>query len=87
MAVQVGDIAAYFIYRNDDKPKYHRGNTNLLAIDIAVIVVFLATKAYYMYQNRRRDRIWNALTEGERNEYVRYSKVQGSRRLDFRFAH
>lgn len=87
MAVQTGDIGAYFIYREDDKPKYKRGNKNIVIINIVVIFIFLGTKAYYVYENRKRDRVWNALTKEEQNEYIRNTKIQGSKRLDFRFAH
>lgn len=87
MSVQVGDIAAFFIYREDDKPKYHRGNTNLLIINIVVIVVFVLTKIYYVYVNQRRDRIWKGMSEEEKTRYIRDTKLQGSKRLDFRFAH
>ncbi|KAJ9353404.1 hypothetical protein DTO027B9_5331 [Paecilomyces variotii] len=87
MAVQAGDVGAYFIYRDDDKPKYRRGNTNLVIINIVVIFVFLGAKAYYVYQNRRRDRIWNAMTKEERNAYIKNTEIKGSKRLDFRFAH
>ncbi|OOQ82513.1 allantoate permease [Penicillium brasilianum] len=87
MSVQAGDVAAYFIYREDDKPKYRRGNTDLIAINILAIALFIAAKAYYVFQNRRRDRIWSAMSEQERNEYIRNTEDQGSSRLDFRFAH
>lgn len=87
MSVQLGDIAAFFIYREDDKPKYRRGNTNLLIINLVVILVFVATKIYYVYVNGRRDREWEQMTEEERTSYIRNTKLQGSKRLDFRFAH
>ena len=87
MAVQLGSIISNFIYRDDDKPLYHRGNTDLIAINIVVIFIFVGTKAYYAYQNRRRDRIWSAMTEEQRGDYIRYARAQGSRRLNFRFAH
>lgn len=87
MSVQAGDVAAYFIYREDDKPKYKRGNTNLIAINVLAIFLFLAAKAYYVFQNRRRDKIWNAMSEEERNEYIKNTEHQGSSRLNFRFAH
>lgn len=87
MSVQAGDVAAFFIYRDDDKPKYRRGNTNLIAINVLAIVLFLAAKAYYVFQNRRREKIWNAMSELERNRYIRETEDQGSSRLDFRFAH
>ncbi|KAJ5166991.1 uncharacterized protein N7482_005772 [Penicillium canariense] len=87
MSVQAGDIAAYFIYREDDKPKYRRGNTDLVAVNILAIVLFLMAKAYYVFQNQKRDKIWNAMTEQQRSDYIRDTKLQGSKRLDFRFAH
>ncbi len=87
MSVQAGDVAAFFIYRDDDKPKYRRGNTNLIAINVLAIVLFLAARAYYVFQNRRREKIWNAMSEQERNSYIRETEDQGSSRLDFRSAH
>lgn len=87
MAVQAGDVAAYFIYRDDDKPKYRRGNTSLIAINILAIALFLGAKAYYVYENGRREKIWNEMSDTERNEYIKSTDVQGSKRLDFRFAH
>jgi hypothetical protein len=44
MSVQLGNVADSFIYRDDDKPYYRRGNKQLLAINIAAIVLFLLTK-------------------------------------------
>jgi hypothetical protein len=87
MSVQAGDVAAYFIYRDDDKPKYRRGNTALIAINILAIALFLGAKAYYVYENGRREKIWSQMSEEERNEYIKNTDVQGSKRLDFRFAH
>jgi hypothetical protein len=87
MSVQAGDIVAYFIYRDDDKPKYRRGNTALIAINIVVIVLFLGAKAYYVYENKRREKIWQALSEQGQADYIKETKEQGSKRLDFRFAH
>lgn len=86
MAVQAGDIIALFIYRDDDKPLYRRGNTELLIVNILVIFVFVGTKIYYTYENRRRDMIWNNMKEEEQKDYIRNSKTQGSKRLEFRFA-
>ena len=87
MSVQAGDVAAYFIYRDDDKPKYRRGNTSLIAINILAIALFLFAKVYYVYENRRREKIWSAMSEDEKSDYIKNTDVQGSKRLDFRFAH
>jgi predicted MFS family arabinose efflux permease len=87
MAVQLGNICANFIYRADDKPLYHRGNTNLIIINLISILLFILTKIYYVTKNRIRDNKWNAMTPEEQSDYKRNTKLSGSRRLDFRFAH
>ncbi|KAI1385801.1 allantoate permease [Hypoxylon trugodes] len=87
MSVQAGNVYASYIYREDDKPKYRRGNTTLLVINLISILVFLLTKLYYVWRNKQKERIWNALSEEQQVEYRKTTKLQGSRRLDFRFAH
>ena len=87
MAVQLGNICATFIYRTDDKPLYHRGNTQLIIINIAAIALFILTKIYYVTKNKIRDRKWNAMTPEEQHDYKTNTQLSGSRRLDFRFAH
>ncbi len=87
MAVQAGSIISANIYQDDDKPLYKTGNQNLVIINVLVIGAFLFAKFYYVWRNNRRDKIWNAMTEQERRDYVRNTKLTGSRRLDFRFAH
>ena len=87
MAVQAGSITASYVYQESDKPLYKKGNQNLVAINILVIFVFLSTKGYYVWRNKSRDRVWNAMTEEERAAYAKDTTLTGSRRLDFRFAH
>ncbi|KAK7957361.1 uncharacterized protein PG986_006583 [Apiospora aurea] len=87
MAVQLGNIIGNFIYREDDKPLYRRGNGTLVALNILAIFLFFATKAYYMWRNKQRGAVWGAITEEERRAYAKDRRLQGSRRRDFRFAH
>ncbi|KAJ2981781.1 hypothetical protein NUW58_g6601 [Xylaria curta] len=87
MAVQAGNVIGNFIYLEDDKPEYRRGNSVLFAINILAIVTFLLTKVYYLWRNKQRERDWNAMTEEEQANYLATTKHTGSRRLDFRFAH
>ena len=87
MSVQLGNVISNNIYLEDDKPLYRRGNTNLVAINVLAILLFLFAKGYYVWENARREKIWGRMTEAERQEYRETSKVVGSRRLDFRFAH
>jgi hypothetical protein len=87
MAVQTGKVYSSYIYREDDRPLYHRGNSQLLLINIITILLFLLTKVYYIWRNRQKERAWNMLTEEQQAHYRKTTKMQGSRRLDFRFAH
>jgi predicted MFS family arabinose efflux permease len=87
MAVQLGNICSAFIYRTDDAPLYHRGNTQLIIINLLAIFLFLFAKVYYVTKNKIRDKKWKAMTPEEQHEYKINTKLVGSRRLDFRFAH
>ncbi|KAK7059666.1 allantoate permease [Favolaschia claudopus] len=88
MFVQASAIIYSQIYRKDDAPRYRRGNRVLIAINsLNLLVVYPATKMYYIWRNKQRDRIWNAMTDEERQHYLTTTKDVGNRRLDFRFAH
>jgi len=60
--VQLGGVIASNIYRQDDKPKYHRGNRQLIAINVLSILLFIIAKIYYVTKNKIRDKKWNAMT-------------------------
>ncbi len=49
--------------------------------------VYILTKIYYVWRNSSRDKIWNAMSEDERLDYLATTKDEGNKRLDFRFAH
>jgi len=87
MCVQLGGICSAYIYRDDDKPKYRRGNRNLIAINVLSIVLFLFAKAYYVWKNKTREKKWQSLSREEQIDYIANSKDKGAKRLDFRFAH
>ncbi|KIH92620.1 hypothetical protein SPBR_02601 [Sporothrix brasiliensis 5110] len=87
MVVQAGGVIASNIYRADDAPRYRRGNSQLLAIACGNVGVYLLTKVYYVWRNKSRDARWSAMTEEERLHYLATTKDEGSKRLDFRFAH
>jgi hypothetical protein len=87
MSVQLGNICSNFMYRQDDKPLYHRGNRNLIIVNVLSIALFLLTKVYYVQRNKQRDREWAKLTPEEQKKYRDDTTLSGSRRKDFRFAH
>ncbi|KAF5115047.1 hypothetical protein DV454_002587 [Geotrichum candidum] len=87
MFVQAGSIISSNIYRKDDLPKYKRGNMQLFALAWASLGALLLTKVYYIWRNKSRDNIWNAMTLEEQHSYRATTKDKGNKRLDFRFAH
>ncbi|QPG75876.1 hypothetical protein FOA43_003262 [Brettanomyces nanus] len=87
MFVQAGSIVASNIYRTNDKPFYHRGNTVLFGLAFAMIPILVGTKLFYVFTNRKREKVWNSMTSGERETYILTTKDSGNRRLNFRFAH
>lgn len=59
----------------------------LLGIIAWTTVLIIAIKFYYKWRNASRDKIWSVMTPEQRDEYLRTTKDQGNKRLDFRFAH
>lgn len=85
--VQASSIIASNVYREDDAPIYRRGNRAILGVIAWNAVAAVLIKGYYMWRNKRRDDIWGAMSQDEKNEYLATTKDEGSKRLDFRFAH
>lgn len=71
----------------DDAPLYRRGNKVLLGMLALNVIVYLSTKAYYVYRNNQRATMWDAMSEAERLEYLETTTDKGNKRLDFRFSH
>ncbi|KAF2097567.1 retrograde regulation protein 2 [Rhizodiscina lignyota] len=87
MCVQTSGIIAANVYREDDAPRYERGNRELLYLLILNIFLYLGTKVYYVKRNAWRKKKWDAMSEEQRMEYLTTTKDEGNKRLEFRFAH
>ncbi|KEQ68636.1 putative pantothenate transporter [Aureobasidium namibiae CBS 147.97] len=87
MSVQAGGVIGSNIYRQDDKPLYHRGNMQLVAVNCLAIALYALAKAYYVFRNKQREKKWGAMTQEQRDDYIQNTTDQGNKRLDFRFAH
>lgn len=87
ITAQVNSIIASNIYREDDRPDYRRGNTVLAGIAAWSVVGFLGMRAYYRWRNKAKGRVWDAMTLGEKDVYLRTTRDTGNRRLDFRFVY
>ncbi|KAL8276409.1 hypothetical protein RQP46_011207 [Phenoliferia psychrophenolica] len=84
---QLGGIISSNIYEPSDRPYYHRGNRVLIGIISANIVLFFVAKAWFIYRNRTRAKVWESLTAEQRAHYLATTKDEGNRRLDFVFVH
>ncbi|KAJ5801719.1 uncharacterized protein N7518_003787 [Penicillium psychrosexuale] len=87
MLCQTGSIISSNIYRTDDKPYYRKGNKILLALVGWNVLVTIFIKLYYMRRNKKRERLWNAMSPDQKQHYLRTTKDEGNKKLDFRFAH
>lgn len=85
ITIQLSGIASSNIYRSDDKPYYHRGNKQLIAINAATIVAYALAKAYYVVRNRWKRERWEKLSSEEKADYLETTTDQGNKRLDFLF--
>lgn len=87
ISVQIGSIISSNMYRSDDAPRYRRGNKDLIGITCMNFVLYVFAKAFYVYVNKRRDKVWNQMSEEEKKDYIENTTDEGNKRLDFRFVH
>ncbi|KAL4918801.1 major facilitator superfamily domain-containing protein [Aspergillus aurantiobrunneus] len=87
MMVQVSNIIGNNIYREEDKPHYRVGNRVLIALAAWSLILFIGSKYYYVWRNKKRAEIWDRMSSTERTEYLTANATKGNKRLDFRFTH
>jgi hypothetical protein len=85
ITIQLSGIASSNIYRSDDSPLYRRGNKQLIAINVATIVVYALAKVYYEARNRWKKARWEKLSPEEKATYLETTTDLGNKRLDFQF--
>lgn len=85
ITIQLSGIASSNIYRSDDAPLYRRGNSQLIAINVATIVVYALSKAYYVARNRWKRKQWDKMNAQEKATYLETTSDLGNKRLDFLF--
>lgn len=52
-----------------------------------IVLLYPGTWLFYRHINRKRDAIWDKMSSDQKTEYLRTTKDEGNKRLDFRFAH
>lgn len=85
ITIQLSGIASSNIYRSDDSLLYHRGNKQLIAINVATIVAYALAKVYYEARNRWKKARWEKLNPEEKVNYLETTTDLGNKRLDFQF--
>ena len=83
MAVQASSIISSNVYREDDKPIYRRGNRVLLGITAWNFALIIFIKSYYIWRNKQRDKIWNAMSDEEKQKYLATTTDEGNKRYVF----
>ncbi|KAJ5739721.1 Major facilitator superfamily domain general substrate transporter [Penicillium manginii] len=87
ITIQLSGIASSNIYREDDKPLYRRGNSQLIAINVATIAAYALANAYYSRRNQWKKSRWEKMSSEEKAVYLETTTDQGNKRLDFVFDH
>ena len=59
----------------------------MLRTHLSQLFLYAFIKYFYKGLNKRRDVIWNKMTQVEKSEYIRTTTDEGNERLDFRFLH
>ncbi|GAB7356756.1 hypothetical protein MBLNU459_g7656t1 [Dothideomycetes sp. NU459] len=87
MMIQLSGIASSNIYRSDDKPLYHRGNSQLIAICVATMAAYALAKVYYTVRNKQKREKWESMSKEEQARYLEEPTTYnaGNKRLDFLF--
>ncbi|OCF72415.1 hypothetical protein I204_06794 [Kwoniella mangroviensis CBS 8886] len=87
MFVQASAMIGANVYQASDKPRYKKSNKGLIGLlCFNVIILYPGTWAYYKWRNRTKERLWGAMSEEERQHYLRTTTDVGNKRLDFRSA-
>lgn len=86
MSIQLGGIIGANVYQAEDAPRYFKANKALIGVVVFnIVILYPGIWLFYRQVNARRERKWSAMSEADRIEYLRTTKDEGNKRLDFRF--
>jgi hypothetical protein len=87
MSIQLSSIIGSNVYQPSDAPRYYTANKAMLAVVVFnMVVVYPGTWFFFGRVNSNREKVWGAMSSDEKSEYLRTTKDEGNKRLDFRFA-
>lgn len=84
---QAAGIVSANIYRDDDKPLYKRGNTDLIIVAFAAIAACVLARFYFIFRNKYNEKRWNALTVEEQEKYLETTTDEGNKKINFKFVY
>lgn len=87
MFVQAATLIGSNIYQPGDAPYYHKGNKALIGIVCWVLVLFWFAKGWYIFRNKQKAKVWDAMTTEQKEVYLATTTDEGNKRLDYRFQH
>ena len=74
------------MYQASDAPRYFKANKAILGvIAFNIAILYPATYFFYKTVNKKRADKWDNMTSAEKSEYLKTTKDEGNKRLDFRF--
>ena len=85
IASQASGIAGSNVFQKSDAPKYPTGLISIFILSIIASAFILLTRYYFAFRNNQREKVWSAMTEEQRIEYIKTTSDEGNKRLDFRF--
>ncbi|KAK2606322.1 hypothetical protein QQS21_003253 [Conoideocrella luteorostrata] len=88
--VQIGSLIGSQLYRSWDSPYYKTGNKICISILAFAIVTLLLQRQFLAYLNRKKTRLWDAMSSQERIAYQtdkEAREMDGNKRLDFLYAY
>jgi hypothetical protein len=87
MSIQLSSIIGANVYQPCDAPRYYTANKAMLAVVVFnLVIVYPGTWLFFGQVNKKRERVWGGMSNEEKSEYLRTTKDEGNKRLDFRFA-
>ncbi|KAI9276061.1 major facilitator superfamily domain-containing protein [Sporodiniella umbellata] len=84
-AANICSVPGSQMYLKEDGPRFVKGNWGIVGSVIFTAIVCVFQHFRYVFTNKRRETLWQSLTEKEREDYTKNSTDEGSDRLDYRF--
>lgn len=74
-------VSGWLIYPDPaDAPYYHKGSRVLIALSVVSIIMCWSAKAWYIWRNKQRAKIWDSWTIAQKEEYLATTKDTGNKR-------